>query len=222
MLAIPVNFDHHARFIFQAVLRMNPTHAPGADALHALPDEDLMLLVARGLIQEPAHELFSRHNRALYNFLAWLCQGNLAEAEDLTQKTWLKLISRCGDYQPGAAAFRTYLFQIARNAFLDARRAADERLRDEAIDIDEQAVAVNEPQHADTPELAVLAGEARAQLHAALMALPTAQREVVVLRYFAGLSMEEVASTVDAGFETVKSRLRYAFQALRTHLGGRA
>src|SRR5690606_23856818 len=111
----------------------NPLAGPG-NGLADVPDEDLMLLVARGLVQEPATELFARHNRDLFNFLAWLCGGNLAEAEDLAQKTWLKLITRCADYQPGAAAFRTYLFQIARNAFLDARRAAGERLRED-IDV---------------------------------------------------------------------------------------
>ncbi len=212
---------------------MKTTSASPPEGLEELPDEDLMLLVARGIVQEPATELFARHNRALYNFLAWLCGGNLAEAEDLTQKTWLKLISRCADYQPGRAAFRTYLFQIARNGFLDARRAAGERLRED-IDV-EDALARSEPggrpeddlpdgpgkgpdDRRNTPEAALLAAESRTLLHAALMALPVAQREVIVLRYFANLSLDEVAGTVDAGIETVRSRLRYAYKALRAQL----
>lgn len=198
--------------------------------LEELPDEDLMLLVARGIVQEPATELFARHNRALYNFLAWLCEGNLAEAEDLTQKTWLKLISRCADYEPGGAAFRTYLFQIARNGFLDARRAAGERLRED-VDVDEalersgqgegpgRASDHGSGREETSPEGALLAGESRKLLHAALMALPVAQREVIVLRYFANLSLDEVAGTVGAGIETVRSRLRYGYKALRTRLG---
>jgi RNA polymerase sigma-70 factor (ECF subfamily) len=197
--------------------------------LEELPDEDLMLLVARGIVQEPATELFARHNRALYNFLAWLCAGNLAEAEDLTQKTWLKLISRCADYEPGRAAFRTYLFQIARNGFLDARRAGGERLRED-MDVDDALVRSEQAAGADDgrgneagdPEAALLAGESRTLLHAALMALPTAQREVIVLRYFANLSLEEVAGTVGIGIETVRSRLRYGYKALRAQLGGSA
>ena len=204
-----------------------PSSPPGG--LGELPDEDLMLLVARGLVQEPATELFARHNHALYNFLAWLCAGNFAEAEDLTQKTWLKLISRCADYQPGRAAFRTYLFQIARNGFLDARRAAGERLREE---MDAQDVLARKESDPDPgkgvggtpgdPEAALLAARSRALLHAALMTLPVAQREVIVLRYFANLSLEEVARTVDAGIETVRSRLRYAYKALRKRLEAEA
>lgn len=211
----------------------NPQAGPG-NGLADLPDEDLMVLVARGLVQEPATELFARHNRDLFNFLAWLCGGNLAEAEDLAQKTWLKLISRCGDYRPGAAAFRTWLFQIARNAFLDARRSAGERLRDD-IDV-ESAIergGAAEPPHgmpagtpahgaASSPEAELLAGESSRLLHAALMTLPVAQREVVVLRYFGNLTLEEVSITVGAGVETVRSRLRYAYRALRSRLGAGA
>src|SRR5690606_19812961 len=65
--------------------RMKTSSASPPDGLADVPDEDLMLLVARGLVQEPATELFARHNRDLFNFLAWLCGGNLAEAEDLAQ-----------------------------------------------------------------------------------------------------------------------------------------
>src|SRR5690606_12016169 len=179
-----MRLSHHRR-------RRMPTPPAGpSTGLAELPDEDLMLLVARGLVREPATELFARHNRALYNFLAWLCGGDLAQAEDLTQKTWLKLITRCADYQPGAAAFRTYLFQIARNGFLDARRAAGERLRED-IDV-HVALEAGGPRDAtqgigaqerdgigNDPEASLLAGESRELLQAALMALPVAQREVV-------------------------------------------
>ena len=68
------------------------------------------------------------------------------------------------------------------------------------------------------PEATLLAGESRELLRVALMALPVAQREVVVLRYFGNLTLEEVSATVGAGVETVRSRLRYAYKALRTRL----
>ena len=203
----------------------NPLAGPG-NGLAELPDEDLMVLVARGIVQEPATELFARHNRDLFNFLAWLTGGNLAEAEDLAQKTWLRLISRCSDYRPGAATFRTWLFQIARNAFIDARRAASERLRsnvDPEAAIERETTADHSTREAGPdPEASLVAGESRDRLHAALLALPVAQREVVVLRYFGNLSLDEVSATVGAGVETVRSRLRYAYRALRSRLEGGA
>jgi RNA polymerase sigma-70 factor, ECF subfamily len=179
--------------------------------LAKLPDEDLMLLVANGVIEAPATELFRRHNRALYNFVAWLCQGDTAAAEDITQKAWVKLMTRCADYSP-QAAFRTFLFQIARNTWLDQKKSAAEQTREERDEMPDL------PDDELSAESALLLRENIARVHNALLRLPVAQREVVVLRFFSEMSLEEVAHTVGEGFETVKSRLRYAFARLRSEL----
>ncbi|MCD0278998.1 MULTISPECIES: sigma-70 family RNA polymerase sigma factor [Xanthomonas] len=181
--------------------------------LAPLPDEELMLLVANGFVEQPATELFKRHNRALFNFLAWQCEGNLSEAEDLAQKTWVKLMTRCSDYRPGQAAFTSFLFQIARNAWLDTRRSAyvatSVPLEDPHLQLPDDDLS--------TEQLAML-GQQQQRVRAAVMALPDAQREVVVLRFFVGLAVEDIAQVVGDGFETVKSRLRYAFAKLRLSL----
>lgn len=184
-----------------------------APTLAGLPDEALMLLVARGVIAEPMTVLFQRHNRALYNFIAWQCQGDGAAAEDIAQRTWEKLMTRSAHYTP-TAAFRTFLFQIARNTWLDAQGLAYVTQR---ADVDE---TVWEAQPADelNPETLQLITEEAGAVRAALMALPPVQREAVVLRYFSEMSVEDIAQTVGVGFETVKSRLRYAFQSLRRAL----
>ena len=183
----------------------------GLPSLGELPDEDLMVLVTRGIIAEPVAELFRRHNRALFNFIAWSCQGYQAEAEDVCQKTWVKLM-RCANYQP-SAAFRTFLYRIARNTLLDARKSAF--ARHETLDGEEERI----PAQDLSPEAEFSLRQNLHHVHRALMALPALQREVVVLRFFGELSLEEIAAAVDAGFETVKSRLRYAFAHLRRELG---
>lgn len=188
--------------------------AAPADALDALPDHDLMLLVAGGIIEQPVTELFRRHNAGLYNYLAWLCQGNTGEAEDLAQKTWVKLMTRCGDYQP-SAAFRTFLFQIARNAWLDQVRGAEARQRDA---LDEHLPEL--PADDLSPEAELQLRQHAQHVHRALLQLPVAQREVVVLRFFSNMSVEEIAAMLGEKFETVKSRLRYAFARLRADLAG--
>ncbi|MBS1208541.1 MAG: polymerase sigma-70 factor [Proteobacteria bacterium] len=183
-----------------------------ATELANLPDEELMLLVANGLIEAPATELFRRHNRALFNFVAWQCQGNTQEAEDITQRTWEKLMTRCADYTP-QATFRTFLFQIARNLWRDLRRSASESLRDPLDDTQPET-----PTDDLAPETELALRQNLAQVHKALLALPANQREVVVLRFFSEMSLEEIAHTLGEGFETVKSRLRYAFTRLRREL----
>lgn len=183
---------------------MKPTARP--PQIDSLPDEDLMILVSRGIVGEPVAELFRRHNRALFNFIAWSCQGDGAAAEDICQQTWLKLM-RCADYQP-RAAFRTFLYQIARNTLLDVRKSAyaQHEKWDEEIPL---------PGEEPSPEEEMNLRQNLHRVHQALMMLPVLQREVVVLRFFSELSLEEIASSVGTGFETVKSRLRYAFAHLR-------
>ncbi|WP_227815336.1 sigma-70 family RNA polymerase sigma factor [Nitrogeniibacter aestuarii] len=181
------------------------------DDLSALPDEELMLLVAQGVVREPAAELFARHNKALFNFIAWLSQGDLKEAEDIAQSTWIRVLSRCGDYTP-SAAFRTFLFQIARNLWLDARGSAwHQRTQPEdcAPEAEDEDLS---------PEAALRLAQDSGRVRAALMGLPAPQREAVALRFFADMSLEDIATTVGVGFETIKSRLRYAFRQLRDQL----
>jgi RNA polymerase sigma-70 factor (ECF subfamily) len=178
-------------------------------ALENLPDEDLMRLIGQGIIAPPIAELFRRHNRALFNFIAWLCQGNIGEAEDICQKTWVKLMQYHGDYRP-TAAFRAFLYQIARNALIDAKRGAYERQREPDYEIE---LAV--PDEDISPETEMLLKQDIDRVKKALMTLPALQREVIVLRFFSDMTLEEISDLVDVGFETVKSRLRYGFARLR-------
>jgi RNA polymerase sigma-70 factor (ECF subfamily) len=186
---------------------------PEPPRLNDLSDVDLMLLIAQGFIEAPVAELFARHNDALFNFIAWLCQGNVAEAEDICQKVWLKLLQFSGNYQP-KAAFRTYLFQIARNTVIDEKRGAYEKQRDNFHE------TLNDlPSEDLTPEEELHLKQNQQRLRSALLNLPALQREVVTLRFITGMSMNEVCDTLDTNFESVNSRLRYAFTKLRQELG---
>lgn len=170
-----------------------------------------MLLVAQGLIEPPAAELFRRHNRVLFNYLAWMCAGNTHEAEDITQKTWLRILTRCADYQP-TAAFRTYLIQIARNLWLDGRKSAWESGKLEMEELPDL------PADDLSPEAELVLRQSTQVIRQALLKLPTPQREAIVLRFFHDMSLEEIAVTLGEGFETIKSRLRYAYSKLRIEL----
>jgi RNA polymerase sigma-70 factor (ECF subfamily) len=72
------------------------------------------------------------------------------------------------------------------------------------------------------PEAELILRQNLDRVHQALLALPANQREVVVLRFFSEMTLEEIAHTVGEGFETVKSRLRYAFTRLRRELEAQA
>ena len=63
------------------------------------------------------------------------------------------------------------------------------------------------------------AAERAREVRAALQVLPEAQREVVMLSYFEGLSQIDIAARIEVPLGTVKSRLRLAMQRLRYELG---
>ena len=153
-------------------------------------------------------ELYSRHKDRLYRYLC-RSTGNEALAEEAAQEAWTSVIRSAADWQP-KAAFSTWLYTIARRKLIDQQRRYSER-HEQAVDGDEIA---DEQQ---------LTGETAYQLQQfarALESLPDEQREVFVLKE-EGFSLAEIADVVEAGQETVKSRLRYARSSLRAGLEDR-
>jgi RNA polymerase sigma-70 factor (ECF subfamily) len=171
-------------------------------------------------------ELVARHERPLWNFLRRLVNDS-ATAEDLLQETFMRVVKNAGRWTP-AAKFTTWLYTIARNLCVDhARRAVHRR----AVSLDgksngsperdsdpdrrlHDALAGHEP----GGERRALDRELSARLEHALAALPEAQREVFLMREVLGLPFAEIAQTVEASEATVKSRMRYALEALRRSL----
>ena len=82
-------------------------------------------------------------------------------------------------------------------------------------DADERTARVPDPH---TPERTLSDFEQRRRLQVALAELPDEQREVILLRLEQELTLEEIAEVTGVGRETVKSRLRYAMDKLRTRL----
>jgi RNA polymerase sigma factor (sigma-70 family) len=181
-------------------------------------DEHLMLSYRAG---DPLafKELYRRHSQGLYRFVAWRCPRQ-AWVDEIVQDAWGSLHDARADYQP-QAAFRTYLYQIARNRLVDILRkkealpAADLSQQDGQAEFERLADAAYE---ALSPEASLQQKQRHAILHAAIRALPGEQREALVLQQFSGMSIEEIAVVTAAPAETVKSRLRYAMQKLRAQL----
>ena len=69
-----------------------------------------------------------------------------------------------------------------------------------------------------TPEHLASINQRENELYNALQQLPDVQREAILLRHIAGMSITEIAAVVETGTETIKSRLRYAISKLRTLL----
>lgn len=174
-------------------------------------DEELMLAFAKG--DASAFEaLVGRHRSHVFTFLLRSC-GNRARAEDLLQETWLRVIRGSADYRVTKAKFTTWLFTLARNLVLDHARKRSSH----DAPLDEVAMATLASDDA-SPEQAAHAAGLRPLLERALATLPSEQREVFLLREYAGMPFKDIAEVTGTSDNTVKSRMRYALDALRQRL----
>ncbi len=162
-------------------------------------------------------ELFHRHRDGLIGFLRRL-SGSQAVAEDISQQSWLKLIelARGGGYVSTGAAFRTFLFTVARNHYFDEYHRKHEIVRTESLEArSEWAGEIVDPAHGPSQRASV--AEVRGRLEAALSTLPAEQREVVAL-WSTGLDLKTVAEITGSPWHTVVSRKKYAIGKLRAVL----
>jgi RNA polymerase sigma factor (sigma-70 family) len=181
-----------------------------------ISDEELMLRYRDGDLRA-FEALYSRHRLGLYRFIAWRSPRQ-DWVDEIVQDSWANLHHARNRYQPDAS-FRTYLYQIARNRLLDLLRqqlpllAAELGTGTDGRDVFD--ALADAAQDVVTPDMALATKQRNDSLHQALDALPSEQKEAVVLQQFSGMSLDEISAVVAAPVETVKSRLRYAMRKLR-------
>jgi RNA polymerase sigma-70 factor (ECF subfamily) len=134
-----------------------------------------------------------------------------ADAEDLLQRTFLKVIEGLPRYQERGLPFAAWLFRIARNTVID-----HERTRRDHASLDESPDRSDGRRGPD--ELAEAALE-RAVLRSAIERLTTEQRDVITYRFFAGLTPREIGVLMDRQEGAIRALQFRAIQALRESLG---
>lgn len=165
----------------------------------------MTIAALRGRHPEVLDDLLARYGRELQG-VAYLILRDLAAAEDVVVDTLLTALDR-GDQLRDESALRPWLLRIATNRALGIRRSGARVLTLQSV-----------------PEMAVRAGTSddRVVLLAAVERLPQRTRAAVVLRYYADMSVRDVASAMGTSENTVKTQLREALALLRTALGNEA
>jgi RNA polymerase sigma-70 factor (ECF subfamily) len=174
-------------------------------------DAQLMLAYARGEMRA-FETLYARHRGALYRYLTRQARdGEIAN--DLFQEVWSRVIVNRARYEP-RAKFRTFLFTLAHNCFIDHCRRA--KCRPSGMGVDDADAADLLPATDDCRPDSVLERDESSRLYrSALATLPAEQRDVYLLHEESDLSLEEIARVTGVGAETAKSRLRYAVAKLK-------
>lgn len=143
--------------------------------------------------------------------LALRVLGAASEAEDVVQESFLALWRQAGRLDP-ARGIRSYLFTIVHHKAVDRLR---QRGRKGETSLDpEMPIASG----GEGPEEAATRADDQESVRAALQTLPEDQRQTVLLTYFGGLTINEVATRMQVPAGTVKSRLRLALGRMRRSL----
>ena len=166
-------------------------------------------------------ELYERWSGPLLSFLYGMCRDR-ALSEDLMQGVFLKVWRAAPRYKP-LAKFSTWLFQIARNHWLNEREKKMRRIRPVSLDggsgdDDGPRLSAAVASHGPTPDEQVLSGELGETIDAAVQRLPDKLRDVWVLGAAQGLPYKEVSEILDIPVGTVKSRMFQAVRVLREEL----
>jgi RNA polymerase sigma-70 factor (ECF subfamily) len=179
--------------------------------------------------------LFDRHKDYVYR-VAFFITRNSGDAEEVVQDVFIDVLRALPEEvvqdvfidvlralprydTAGPARFETWLYRVTVNRC----RSRFRRKRLPSADWDDMGEQIDRivnghPSH--QPEHSTIGREQKATLWRAVDALPEAHREVVVLRYQAGLSYEEIAQAMEINVGTVKSRLYNAHKKLGILLEG--
>lgn len=178
--------------------------------MDVMPDDVSLMLRYQDGDLKAFELLYRRHRNSLYRYLLRLSL-NRDTAEDVFQDVWGKIIKSRHNYR-ATARFKTFLFRVAHNCFIDHVRRNKRHTAGSAEDPDSFVSPLDEPDIGAEQLLALR------QLEGALLSLPDEQRDAFLLHEEAGFNIEQIAQITGVKRETAKSRLRYAIRKLRAEL----
>lgn len=158
--------------------------------------------------------LIERHSRRVRDYIRMMVKDHDA-ADDLMQETFIKAVRHIdeGRYTDNGK-FLSWVLRIAHNQVIDffrQKKSAKSVTESEAgfgilgtLRFAENNVEDN-----------IIASQIEADVRRLIDALPDEQREVVMLRYFSGMSFQEIADQTEVSINTALGRMRYALINLR-------
>jgi RNA polymerase sigma factor (sigma-70 family) len=159
-------------------------------------------------------ELIHRHKNKVFSYISMYIRDQ-ALVEDIFQDTFLKVIQsvKSGRYSDNGK-FLAWVMRIAHNLIIDHFR----RIKQMNVisNDDYESDIFNSRRFAETNiEDIIIKNQLRKDVRMMIGQLPEDQKEVVILRHYAGLSFKEIADVTDVSINTALGRMRYALINLR-------
>lgn len=164
-------------------------------------------------------ELYDQHGGMAYS-LACAIVPDPADAEEVVAEAFAQVWRSAASFDPSRGNVLAWLTTIVRSRSLDVVRAQRRRARalDNAISLSDEGEAPGMSAGIPAADRGAERSEARVLVRQSLAALPVAQRTVLELAYFGGLSQSEIAERLKEPLGTVKTRMRSGLEKLRQQL----
>ena len=155
-------------------------------------------------------ELVTRYKARLHSFL-----GGSSDAKDLVQETFKKVFKNLSTFNE-KRSFKSWVFKIAKNCSIDAKRKAGSRFN--LLESDELSEIHDET--TDCPSTKLSRSERNSLILKEVSNLPEKQREVLTLSYYQGLTYPQIAEKLNCSVSSVKTHMSRAVQKLSQRLPG--
>jgi RNA polymerase sigma-70 factor (ECF subfamily) len=163
--------------------------------------------------QEALAAFYDATNARVYG-LALRILGDQAAAEDITIEVYMQVQRLASSYEPDRATPSAWLWMLTRSRAIDYLRTKAAHRR-QAMPLETVA---GMPSTEPDPQESSVAAEQRGIVQAALATLSPAQREVIEIAYYGGLSHGEIATRLGQPLGTIKTRIRTGMMVLRDTL----
>jgi RNA polymerase sigma-70 factor (ECF subfamily) len=180
--------------------------------LSAVADCELVTRAVAGR-EDSFEELVRRYQRPIAAYV-YRMVGDYDAALDLTQEVFIKVYNSLGRYR-SEFKFSTWIYKIAHNSAVDHLRRHSTREQSLMKEFDGEQRELPIESRRPSPQQESERAERRAEIEQVVRALPTAYRELVLLRHSHDLSYDEIALVTGLPLGTVKNRLFRAREVMR-------
>lgn len=178
-------------------------------------DADLLLFFSQG-DPEAMDQLIERYRQPLFAWLLGML-GNHADAEDLYQEVWFRVIRHAARFND--VSFRAWLWKIARNLLIDFRRKRKPDVSLDAVEEQDDIPLVDQLMSKEAgPATAVEMDDLKRRVLQAVKQLPDVQRDMFLMRVEGNLSFSEIADALKIPLNTALGRMHDAMTKLKKFL----
>jgi RNA polymerase sigma-70 factor (ECF subfamily) len=177
--------------------------------MEGMPEESL-IAAAKGLSEAAWAEIYRRHAQQVYGYIYYRL-GDQHAAEDLAADVFVKALAGIKGYSWRGTPLLAWLYRIAHNVTADYRKAAARRMGMQAT---------GEPELVEDRQDRLEELDERTDMMKAIRALTEEQQQVVILRFYQGLSNAEVSRVMGKPEGAVKALQARGLRSLRRIISG--